>query len=420
MIHEEKLIQFALSGYYDQIRSHGVTSDYFTSFDLRHAWNTIAAIGDSGRTVEKDIVVAHMEDQGYGTTKIAMIEPRAPEGNALREFIDLAQKSHDRRYWTRIVKELSEKLPTTQDPNSMLGALANNIIDYQMGKVDQGSDASKAMQEWKDWINANKQMDPSQTLTSGLRGIDALHGRFHPERLYVIAARPGAGKSAICHYLLYLLAKQGHKVGIFSMEMNRVEILARMVAMESGVNSYYQDFPAEATPEQIHSIAEASQTITNEIGKRLYINDQSSLTVYQCKAIARSWVYNRGVKAIVVDYLQLLKSSSRTGDNRAQEIAAVAEGLKQISRELGIPVIAPAQASRTYEQEGRKPRLSDLGESSGIEKAADSIAFLIEGQTSQGKAYVEYYLAKQRAGRVGSAFLEFDKPITTFRDLQPQ
>lgn len=419
MIHEEKLIQFALSGSYDQLRSQGITAEYFTNFDLRNAWSCISSVGDAGKTIEKDIVIAWMQDRGFGTTKLEMMPDRRPEGAELREFITLAQRSYDRRYWQRQAKELAEKLPTSSDPNALLGSLANEIIEYQMGKADQGATAADAMPEWSSWIKANKAMDPSNTLTSGLRGIDGLHGRFQPKRLYVIAARPGAGKSAICHYLSYLFAKQGHKVGIFSLEMSRVEILARMVAMESGVNSWYQDFPSEATPEQINSIAEASKTISGELGKRLFINDQASLTLYQVKAIARSWVYSKGVKAIVVDYLQLLKSSSRSRDNRTQEIAEVAEGLKQIAKELDVPVIAPAQSNRQYEIEGRKPRLSDLGESSGIEKAADSIAFLIEGQTESQETYLEYYVAKQRAGQVGSAFLEFEKPTTTFRDFRP-
>lgn len=260
----------------------------------------------------------------------------------------------------------------------------------------------------------------------GFTEIDRLTGGFRGSELIVIAARPGMGKTAFVGSIMEKNGDFGNAIGMFSLEMSWSEIGIRMIAMKSETmleslrNGKIQEY-------DIERIVNKSNLLINQ---PIYIDDSAALTIFQIRTKARLMKKKHNIKMLIVDYLQL---ASGMGDenNRENEISRISRGLKQIAKELDIPVIALSQLSRAVETRGgeKKPMLSDLRESGAIEQDADMVMFLyrpeyygITQDTATGmplNGLGEVIIAKQRAGRTGSAWLRFIGKYTKWDDNVP-
>lgn len=259
-------------------------------------------------------------------------------------------------------------------------------------------------------------------LATGYCEIDRLTDGLHPAEMIVIAARPSQGKTALAMNIAEFIAVELKKpVGVFSLEMSTPQIFQRMLCSRARVNlarvrdGYLseRDFPA---------LQQAAAKIATA---PIYIDDQSGMTIQQLRAKARRMKAKYGIEILFVDYLQLLRSTSkRAENNREQEVADVSAGLKDLAKELGIPVVVLAQIKRGFDERAMKgrPRLSDLRESGAIEADADVVGFLVryetfaeneeEREANEGKA--DLIIAKQRSGPIGDVPLTFLKEYTRF------
>lgn len=259
-------------------------------------------------------------------------------------------------------------------------------------------------------------------LSTGFPEIDRITDGMHPTELIVIAARPSNGKTAIAMNIAeHLVLDHGKHVGVFSLEMSTVQLVQRMLCSRARVNLARvrdgflseRDFPALQMA--AGKLAESN----------LHIDEQGDLTIQELRAKARKMKTQFNVEAIFVDYLQLVRSSSkRAQDNRQLEVAEVSWGLKTLAKELEIPIVVLCQIVRAFEARAAtgRPRLSDLRESGAIEQDADTVAFLVrpelyieddaEREAAIGKA--EYIVAKQRNGPLGDVGLTFIKEYTRF------
>ncbi len=223
-------------------------------------------------------------------------------------------------------------------------------------------------------------LDELQKHADGLRGVptgftdldDALAG-MQDSNLLILAARPGTGKTSLALNLAHYVAVEKHiPVGIFSLEMSSEELTDRLLVSQADIDAWKlktgrlgSDDYARLT-DAMGVLAEAP----------LYIDDTPGLSILEIRTRARRLKMSTGVRLILVDYLQLVHASRKT-DSRVQEVGEVSQGLKNIARELKIPVLAAAQLSRAVEQRGtKKPQLSDLRESGSIEQDADVVMFL--------------------------------------------
>lgn len=254
---------------------------------------------------------------------------------------------------------------------------------------------------------------------TGIVDFDRRFGGFNRGELHIIAGRPSAGKTAMMLQIARNMVAE-EPVGLFSLEMTSESLFERMASSSAVVNlRNIQDF----TDTDMRKLSVAMIKLAQS---KFRVTDQSNLSIRQIQNIARQWVLNHGVRVLFVDYIQIAKGASkRSQDDRRLEIGEISAGLKQIAKELNVPVVALSQLNRSVERRGpdSKPRMSDLNESGSIEQDADSISFLwykesnddIKEQiTETGPARVTMSIAKMRNGPTGDFDLLFDKTTQRF------
>src|SRR5437870_6844043 len=258
-------------------------------------------------------------------------------------------------------------------------------------------------------------------VSTGFRDLDKLTSGLHSSEMSVIAARPSMGKTALAMNIAEHAAIEVKlPVAIFSLEMSAQQLVQRMLCSRARVNlaKTRDGFLAEADfPKLTHAASKLAEA-------KIFIDDTAGLTILELRAKARRLKAQHDVRLIIVDYLQLLRSTSRRAqDNRQLEISEISAGLKGLAKELKIPIIVVAQLNRQPEQRtGGKPRLSDLRESGSIEQDADLVALLVrpelyeedEEARVEKAGEAELIIAKQRNGPVGEIPLTFLKEFTRF------
>lgn len=257
---------------------------------------------------------------------------------------------------------------------------------------------------------------------TGFVDLDRLTGGFQRSDLIVMAGRPGMGKSSVALSIAHSAAKHSQrKIGIFSLEMSKDQLIQRLLAIESGVNQQRLRSGWIEDDEWEHIVAAISPI--NEMD--IWIDDTPSISTIQLRSKARRWALEHGVDLIIVDYLQLMVASSserQRQKNREQEVSDIAKALKGLARELNIPVLALAQLSRAVESRASKvPQLSDLRESGAIENDADIVLFIyrddVYNPDSERPNTADIIVAKHRNGPLGEVCVAFDKSQTRFRDI---
>jgi replicative DNA helicase len=259
-------------------------------------------------------------------------------------------------------------------------------------------------------------------IDTGFTELNRMTGGFHNQNLVVVAARPGLGKTSFCLNIAIRAATKDCKhVGIFSLEMSKPEIMKRMISSASEVEAHRIQ-SGYLNREDWMKIGQATAAISEA---PIYIDDSANLTMLQVRAKAQRLALEHGIDLLVVDYLQLVSGSGRRYENRTQEVTEISRGLKNLAKELDIPVIAVSQLNREVERRsgGRRPQLSDLRESGAIEQDADLVLFISHEEipeASKGDGVAEITIGKQRNGMTGSFQLSFRKRITKFSDLQKE
>ncbi len=260
-------------------------------------------------------------------------------------------------------------------------------------------------------------------VSTGFVEFDRMTSGMHPSEMIVIAARPSMGKTALAMNIAeHVAINEKLPVGVFSLEMSSQQLVQRLLCSRARVNLQKvrdgflgeRDFP---------SLTAAASKLAEA---KIFIDDTASLTILELRAKARRLKAQQDVQLIIIDYLQLLRSTSRRAqDNRQLEISEISAGLKGLAKELKIPVIVVAQLNRQPEQRsGGKPRLSDLRESGSIEQDADLVGLLVrpelyeedEDARAEKSGEAELIIAKQRNGPVGEIPLTFLKEFTRFED----
>jgi replicative DNA helicase len=326
------------------------------------------------------------------------------------------------------------------------------------GKAKSFADASKlALEMAERALNSGGHLSG---FTTGLNSMNTKIGGMHKSDLVIVAGRPGMGKSALGTNMAVAAAQRflrdaedgiapeksaGAPVVLFSLEMSADQLATRILAEQSGITSENLR-TGRITQHEFRDLARAAAELQS---LPLYIDDTPGLTIAALRTRARRLKRQKGIGMVVVDYLQLLQGTGRNNENRVQEISEISRGLKQLAKELDVPVIGLSQLSRAVEQrEDKRPQLSDLRESGSIEQDADIVLFIyredyyVKGvevemptpeeavtnperrqkyeewdskyQAVKGKA--EIIVAKQRHGSTGIVRVRFDGRTTKFSD----
>ncbi|HEY1769586.1 MAG TPA: replicative DNA helicase [Chthoniobacterales bacterium] len=264
-------------------------------------------------------------------------------------------------------------------------------------------------------------------LSTGFKDLDRLTSGLHPAEMIVIAARPSMGKSALAMNIVeHIAVNENRPVAVFSLEMSAQQLVQRLLCSRAGVNSQKVRDGSFLAERDFPRLTDAASKLAEA---KIFIDDSPALNILELRAKSRRLCAQHKIELIVIDYLQLLRSTSRRGqENRQIEISEISAGIKALAKELKIPVIVAAQLNRnpenrTGDSKGR-PRLSDLRESGSIEQDADVVGLLVrqeyyadtdeERDETEGKA--DLIIAKQRNGPTGDVPLTFRKEFVRFED----
>ena len=254
--------------------------------------------------------------------------------------------------------------------------------------------------------------------SSGFEDLDQIISGFQPGSFNIIAARPSMGKTALALNIAHFGGNGEAPVLIFSLEMSTEQLMHRIYSAESGVK-LSNIVTGIMTPEEYLRLKEASSALST---RKIYIQDSSELNSVEFMTKCRRFKNKHpDLALIIVDYLQLMHSSSRNkNDNRTQEVTEISRVMKSVAKELNCPVIALSQLSReTEKRNGKKPQLSDLRDSGAIEQDADTVMLLYrddyyDDANSAQDSVAELRVAKNRTGPTGSCKLTFRREYTRF------
>ena len=253
---------------------------------------------------------------------------------------------------------------------------------------------------------------------TGFSDLDRVLGGLQKSDLIIIAARPSIGKTALALSMAYNASVYHRRtVGFISLEMSAQQIGQRLMSMETGVNSHRLRL-SQISDDEWERMSRAFGKLSEA---QLFIDDSGGASVSDVRTRARRLQAEYGLDLLVVDYLQLMQS--RRNDNRVQEISEISRGLKQLARELNIPVVALSQLSRAVESRAdHQPLLSDLRESGSIEQDADVVMLMYreekyDPQTDR-KGIADINIAKHRNGATAIVRLRFFDETTRFADLE--
>lgn len=246
--------------------------------------------------------------------------------------------------------------------------------------------------------------------------LDRLLGGLQPQELYILGGRPGQGKTSfLLNVVLNLIERGNASIAIYSMEMSRNDLANRLVSMKSGIDSQFLR-TRTLTDREWDSVVSAADALGNE---RWFVDESGKLSIGALFHKCRRHKSQHGLDLVIVDYLQMMEGEEPVGKrqyNRVQEVGEVSRGLKQLAKDLDVPVLAAASLSRASETRANKrPQLSDLRESGSIESDADVVMFIsrLLGDNA-GHSVID--IAKHRNGPIGEVTLKFDAALTRFHD----
>ncbi|MGY6535620.1 MAG: replicative DNA helicase [Pararhodobacter sp.] len=371
---------------------------------------------------------------------------------------DYAQMIYDlavRRDLIRLGRDISARaaqVDVDSEPREQIVEAEQRLYKLgEQGVAERGFQSFlKAVTEAVNVANAAYQRDGGLAgISTGLVDLDRKLGGLHPSDLIILAGRPSMGKTSLATNIAFNIAKvwrrgqrpdgtegtvNGGVVGFFSLEMSAEQLAARILSEAAEVPSE-QIRRGDMTEEEFRRFVEAAKALE---ACPLFIDDTPALPIAQVAARARRLKRTSGLDVLIVDYLQLLRGSSK--ENRVQEVSEITQGLKAIAKELNIPVIALSQLSRQVEnRDDKRPQLSDLRESGSIEQDADVVMFVFREEYYRerekpgdhdleamakwqelmekvhGKA--EVVIGKQRHGPIGTVELSFEGRFTRFGNL---
>ena len=366
--------------------------------------------------------------------------------NQIKHYSKLLADLYIRRQLIKISEETLE-----DSKNKELEITGTNILENTERKLFEIAERGEFQRSFVTFKDALKETIDMATaaykndqgivgVPSGLTDLDDRLGGLHKQDLIIIAGRPSMGKTALATNIAFNAAeniqKQNKKtsVAFFSLEMSSEQLSTRILSEQSRIKS--NDIRrGKINQEDFEKFIEASKNLEN---LPLHIDDTPAITISALSNRARRLKRKQGLDLIVIDYIQLMKSSGYRNEGRVLEIAEITQGLKALAKELDVPVLALSQLSRQVEQrEDKKPQLADLRESGSIEQDADVVMFVFREQYYLEKQepklgtaeYVEWQekmnqvhnqaeiiIGKQRHGPTGLIKLEFESAFTKFKD----
>ena len=353
--------------------------------------------------------------QAGGASRIAELSNLVSTAANVVHYAKLIIETHVRRRMIKLSGELAEK---AFDDGVESGELMD-IAEQKVFKVSQ-TRSDKSFTPLKDTlVESFERLDELQRSGGELRGVptgfndlDQVTAGLQRSNLIILAARPGMGKTALALNIAhYVAASAAKKVGFFSLEMSKEELVDRLLVSQADIDAWKLK-TGRLDQQDFLKLSDAMGVLADA---PLFIDDTPGMSIYEMRTKARRLATEQNVDLIVMDYLQLAHGQTR--DNRVQEVGEISQGLKNIARELKIPVLALSQLNRSVESRGEKaPQLSDLRESGSIEQDADVVMFLYR-EDDDIRESMKLKIAKHRNGALATVDLFFRGDRIKFFDM---
>ena len=307
-----------------------------------------------------------------------------------------------------------------QEAEGSLFKISQNNVKRDVTQIDPI--LSQALKQIE--VAANRESGLSG-ISSGYTDLDKMTSGWQRSDLIIIAARPAMGKTAFVLSMAKNMAVDYNiPIAVFSLEMSNVQLVNRLI-------SNVCEIPGEKiksgqlTPMEWDQLGARIKMLQ---GAQLYIDDTASLSIFELRTKARRLVREHGIEMIIIDYLQLMNASGMKFGSREQEVSMISRSLKQLAKELQIPIVALSQLNRSVESrtDGKRPQLSDLRESGAIEQDADIVCFIhrpeyyikadVDANGNDIRGLAEFILAKHRSGSVGDVKMRFRAKFARFEN----
>jgi replicative DNA helicase len=444
---------------YDRISSLIKAEHFFDPVHARIFERAAARIQKNALASPVTLKPFFEEDEGLkelgGPAYLVRLAGAAISAYAARDYAQMIYDLAVRRELIGLGRDIAAraaKVEVDSEPKDQIIEAEQRLYKLgEQGVAERGFQSFlKAVTQAVDMANAAYQRDGGLAgISTGLVDMDKKLGGLHPSDLLILAGRPSMGKTSLATNIAFNIARahrrgrlpsgdegsvEGGVVGFFSLEMSAEQLAARILSEAAEIPSE-QIRRGDMTEGEFRRFVEAAKALET---CPLYIDDTPALPISQVAARARRLKRTQGLDVLIIDYLQLLKGSSK--DNRVQEVSEITQGLKAIAKELNIPVIALSQLSRQVEsREDKRPQLSDLRESGSIEQDADVVMFVYREEyykerekpgdheldkmaqwqavMEQVHGRAEVIIGKQRHGPIGTVELAFEGQFTRFSNL---
>lgn len=401
---------------------------YETMLELYGKQEPIDLLSLSNRLQERSL----LEKIG-GRAFLSGLASKVPSSGHVKHYADIIQKKATLRRLSQAAGEISElAFSEDQDIDTVLDKAEQAVFGVSQKYLKQNfmpvRDVLNEAFERIDMLHREK--GRTRGVPTGFKDLDDLLAGFQKSDLIILAARPSVGKTTLAlDFARNIAINAKVPVGIFSLEMSKEQLVDRLLCSEAGIDLWrmrtgrLSDRPdSDDFPRLGHAMGILSEA-------PIFIDDTASANIMEIRTKARRLQTEHGLGLLIVDYLQLMEGRGKFQDNRVQEISEISRALKQIARELNIPVIALSQLSRAVEQSKPAiPKLSHLRESGSIEQDADIVMFIYrkaadrnyrpEELTDEEKRIAEIHISKHRNGPTGVVKVFFDAAKVSFKNLE--
>ena len=358
----------------------------------------------------------------YGSSAIFELIEQVPTSANIKTYAGIVAEKSLLRRMIRANEEIAGACYTQKDD----GEEILNQAEKKIFEISQKRDADGFVPIRQIVLNAIDKIEYASHikgnvtgLSKGCTDLDNRTAGIQPSALVLVAARPSMGKTAlVLNIAQHMTLRENRCTAIFSLEMSKEQLTNRLFSMESHVDAQ-KIRTGDLTEQEWADLIESAGNIGES---KLIIDDTPAISVPQMRSKCRKYKMEFGLEMVIVDYLQLMSGSGRSGESRQQEISDISRSLKALARELNVPVVALSQLSRAVESRpNHRPMLSDLRESGAIEQDADVVMFIYRDDyynpDSEKKGVAEIIIAKQRNGPIGTVELSWQPALTKFANL---
>ncbi|MGG3800407.1 replicative DNA helicase [Metabacillus fastidiosus] len=390
-------------------------------------YNAMLTLADKGEPVDLVTVTSILADQELleeigGVSYLSDLANSVPTAANIEYYSKMVEEKSILRRLIRTATQIATDGYSREDEvQVLLGEAEKRIMEVAQKKnVGAFQNIKDVLVQTYDNIELlHNRKGETTGIPTGFTELDRMTAGFQRNDLIIVAARPSVGKTAFALNIAQNVAtKTDENVAIFSLEMGADQLVMRMLCAEGNIDAQNLR-TGNLTAEDWGKLTMAMGSLSNA---GIYIDDTPGIRVGDIRAKCRRLKQDSGLGMVLIDYLQLIQGNGRT-DNRQQEVSEISRSLKELARELKVPVIALSQLSRGVEQrQDKRPMMSDIRESGSIEQDADIVAFLYRDdyydKETENKNIIEIIIAKQRNGPVGTAQLAFVKEYNKFVNLE--